>query len=180
MGVLAVEIDRRPGQFGQRGDRGGATVDIRARAAVGRNHPGQHVFAHTVTVGHLDPAVDAGLRGTNAHHRRVGTTADQQLDGFDEHGLARTGLAGECGDTATQNQRGPVDDPQVLDVQFGEHAAHSYRRGVTNERMFARISTTITRRGSDVTPPTPPADRDTPVRTRRSEGESDGPPTGRP
>ena len=80
------------GGLGERGDGGRPTVDVGPRPPVGRDHPGEHV---SITVGGDEPAVDPGLVGAVADHRRVGPATDEQLDRLDQHRLAGAGLAGQ-------------------------------------------------------------------------------------
>ncbi len=95
VGVLAVEVDGPRPQLGQRRRRRQATVDVGPRSTVGRDHPRHDVLV----VADHEPAFDPCLGRARADDRRIGATADQQVDRLDQHRLAGTGLAGERGQT---------------------------------------------------------------------------------
>ena len=50
-----------------------------------------------LVVAHHEPALDACLGSSGANDRRIRAPADQQVDRFDHHRLACTGLARERG-----------------------------------------------------------------------------------
>ena len=118
VGMLAVEVDQTAGRLGERRHRRQAPVHVGARAPVARDHPAEHQLP---TVGGDEPTVDSRLVGAVAHHRRVASTADEEFDGFDEHRLARPGLAGDHRQAVAEDHLDTLDDAEVLDVQFGQH-----------------------------------------------------------
>ena len=122
--VLSVKVDRPLTQFGERGDGREPPVGVGARPAVGGNHPRHDVLV----VAHDEPTLDTSLVGTGSHHRRVGTTADQQTDRLDEHRLAGAGLPGEDGEPWRDDEVEVLDDTEVLDVQLAQHSRHRPQR----------------------------------------------------
>ena len=69
---------------------------------------------------------DAPCRTTPA----VGPPSDEQLDGVDEQGLARAGLAGERGHAGAEHEHELVDDAEVANRQLDQHSV-SDRSGRT-------------------------------------------------
>ena len=120
--VLAVDVDERAAQLGQRRDGGEAPVEIGPRTAVAWHDP-----AHDdLVVGREHEATfDDRFGAAGAHHRAVGTPAEQQPDGLDDHGLARARLAGDRGEAGPEHERELGDDAEVGDGQFGEHRCRS-------------------------------------------------------
>jgi len=108
MRMLTVQIDGALAQLGEVRHGGQTAVDVRTGPAIGRDHTGHHVL---VVTDH-EPAFDARLRGTGAHHGGVGTSAHQEADGFDEHRLPGAGLAGERREAVPEHQVEAVDHPE--------------------------------------------------------------------
>ncbi len=119
MCVLAVQIDEQGAALGQLARGGEAAVDVRAAATLAGDHPGQHRLV--ARSGAHEPPLDARLGGAVAHQRGVGATAEEQIDGLDDERLARTGLAGDGGESGPEDQVEIGDDSQVDDVEFDEH-----------------------------------------------------------
>ena len=73
-----------------------------------------------------------GRHRTTAHPGRVGAVAEQQQQAGDDHGLARTGLAGHDGQPVVEGQDGVVDDAEASDAELFEHVwqASRSRRGL--------------------------------------------------
>ncbi|GAB3472459.1 hypothetical protein GCM10027436_88930 [Actinophytocola sediminis] len=77
----------------------------------------------------------------------------------DDHGLARTGLAGDDGESRIKFERGLVDHAEALDAHFGQHSAHFIRYGrrkLVSIHMcvrFAEISTEMSTEMSSATAP---------------------------
>ena len=120
VGVLAVQVDDPFGDLGERAGGRQPAVDIRPRPAIDRYHPREHDLGARIVPEH-EPAVDAGLAGAGAHHRRIGATTDEELDRFDDHRLAGAGLPRHRRQTRSEDQLDAFDHAEVLDVQLGEH-----------------------------------------------------------
>ena len=118
VGVLAVEVDEPGGQPRRARRRWPAARRCRPATALGRHDPRQH----QLVVAGDEAAVDACLGRPGPHDRRVGPTADEQLDRFDEHRLAGTRLTGHGCQTGAEDEVEALDDAEVLDVQLGQHA----------------------------------------------------------
>ena len=92
-----------------------------------------------IAVGTDEATFDASLDGTVPHDRRVGAATDEQLDRFDEHGLAGARFARERGQAAAEDEIEPFDHAQVLDVEFGEHQRTFNHGGCdSHEHPFVR------------------------------------------
>ena len=86
MRVLAVKIDERSAALGQLAHGRQPAVDVRAAAAVERHHPREHDL---VAGGVDESAFDPRLRRAVAHDRRVGSSADEQLERLDDAASSR-------------------------------------------------------------------------------------------
>jgi hypothetical protein len=117
VGVLAVQVDQLGPRLGQGGHRRHAPVHVRTRPARRGYGAGEH---HLPLVDD-EAALHERLLGPRAHQHAVGPTPHQQLDGLDQEGLARAGLAGERREARFQDEVGLGDDPEVADAQFGQH-----------------------------------------------------------
>ena len=90
----------------------------RRASASSRDRTGQHDL---LVVRQDEPSLNEGFVGARSDECGVRATADQQLDGLHEQGLARSGFAGERGHAGSQHERELADDPKLLDRQFGQH-----------------------------------------------------------
>ena len=136
VGVLAVEVDQLGAHRCQLAGRRQPPVDVgpaapdrgMARAST-TSSPG--VAAGVAAVGTAarapcatgpdESALDPGLVGAGPHQHRVGPSADQQLDGVDDQGLAGPGLAGERRHARAEHEAQVGDHPEVADGQFEHH-----------------------------------------------------------
>ena len=116
--VLAVDVDERQAELGQRCHRREAPVEIGAGTTVAR-HDAAH--DHLVVGREHESTFDDRLGAAGAHHRAVGPAAEQQPDRFDDHRLARARLARDRGEAGPEHEREIGDDSEVGDGQFGEH-----------------------------------------------------------
>ena len=91
MSVLAVQVDKALPHFGERRNSRHPAVYVSPRSAVPRHGPAEH----NLLFGEQEPALYHRLRCAGAHQRRVGAATYQELHGFDDEGLARSGLARE-------------------------------------------------------------------------------------
>ena len=96
---------------------GQPAVDVGPAAPVGRHHPGEHDLAAV----ELEATLHDGFGGPRSNEGGVGSPADQQLDGLDQHRLAGAGLTGERGHARPEHQDELADHPEVVDAQLGEH-----------------------------------------------------------
>jgi hypothetical protein len=133
--VLAVDLDQAFAQFGQLRQRRGASVDPRARAAVGAQRASQLAVRALVELVFAQPGqrrrirVDAefgpelGAFGAVPHHSGIRARAGQEQQRVDEQGLARAGLARDHGKSRAQRDFDLADDREVLDVEGNQHGA---------------------------------------------------------
>ena len=119
--VLPVDLDQRGGRLAQRGERRHAAVHPGPGSPFGRNGTGQDHFAGGVTLPHHETGLHESLRGSGAHHARIGPAAQDQLQGLDHQGLARTRLTGEGGHSGPEDQGQVLDHTQIAHVQIGQH-----------------------------------------------------------
>ena len=70
---------------------------------------------------HTPPSFDPQLSAAGAHDSTVGALPEQQSECGHDHGLARTGLAGERRESGPERQRGALDDPEVADRDLLNH-----------------------------------------------------------
>jgi hypothetical protein len=68
-----------------------------------------------------EPSLHPGLLGAGAYQHGIRPPAHEQLDGLDDQGLPRAGLAGEGGHAAVEDQLEVGDDPEVTDVELDQH-----------------------------------------------------------
>ncbi len=131
---LTVGADEQIGQFGQRRHRDGPPPDVRAAAAGGGDRPGGEQFAFIVSgrvqVGAGVPcpgrgravgpdqkrAFHHGPPGPLPHQVGVGSGSQQKPERGDHHRLARTGLAGEHVEAASELQIGLGDHPEITNA----------------------------------------------------------------
>ena len=152
-GVEHVELGRRERELavlvlaveGKHALRGRPQVPHarRAPANVGPRAPrrGNPACEHEVGIADLEHPLDVGLVGAGADDSGFCPAAEQQVERMGEHGLARSGLAGEHVEARREAQLGPLDQQEVLDAQLGEHAPGSTgarrRIGVTSRARRA-------------------------------------------
>ena len=124
-GVLAVDVHQFIGQGLELAGRGGAAVDPGAAAAL-MVHLALELqwlscwrikamllqpLGHRRT--HAEFGHDFAARCPFAHHRGIGASAQHQLQGIDEDGFARAGLAGQHGKPRVQIQIERLHDHKV-------------------------------------------------------------------
>ena len=119
MGVLTVQVHGARAQLGQRIRRRQSTVDVGPRPAVGWDDAGYDVFL----LADNEPAVDACLDRSGSHEGRISTSADQQVDRFDQHRLARACLSGEGGQPRRQHEVQAFDDAHRFDMKLVQHVS---------------------------------------------------------
>ena len=129
--VLAVERQQRPACVAQLGRRRAAPVQVRPRAPLGADAPGEHQLLRVLgdplaqlraqRVGQLEAALHVRLGGPWAHDPGARLAAQQQVERVGQHGLARAGLAREHVQPRPEPQLGPLDQQQVLDAQLFQH-----------------------------------------------------------
>jgi hypothetical protein len=117
MGVLAVEVDEVRRHLGKRRGGSRASVDVRTRPPVGRDHTAEHGL---VVIRH-EAGVDARLSGAWADDRGIGTPTDDEIERLNEHRLAGARLTGDRRQSLADNEIDGADDAEVLDVQLAEH-----------------------------------------------------------
>ena len=117
--VLTVQVDESRTDLGESADGGRCPVDVRARSAIGGNDTGQNDFIVGRRIN--EAPVDARFFDTVTHHSGLGATTNQKVDRLDDHRLAGTSFAGECGEPLGELESDRVDDTEIPDVQLGEH-----------------------------------------------------------
>ena len=117
MGVLAVQVDQRGAEFGQRAHRGQPAVDVRPRPTIARHYATKHVFI----VADDETPLDHGLGCATPNDVGLGPSAHQQIDGLDQHRLAGARLTREGGHAGAEEQRARFDDAEIRDGQLDEH-----------------------------------------------------------
>ena len=136
MSVLAVEVDDVGGDLGERRNRGETPVDVGPRAPLRGDDTGQHPLG---ALRRDEPTVDSSFSCSVTDRRRVGPTADEQLDRVDQHRLAGTGLPRDGRETGTESQFDALDDAEVLDVEFGEHVGEPVDQRSARPNLALRI-----------------------------------------
>ena len=131
--VLAVDLHQLPGQLGQLGQGGRATIDPGARTAIGADHPPQLALAILVQVvvtqprhrgrggGQVEVGRQFGPFAAMADHAAVGAQPGQEAQCVHQQRLAGAGLAGNDGHARAELQFGGADDGEILQGQVGEH-----------------------------------------------------------
>jgi hypothetical protein len=116
--VLAVQVDERRTQFPQRRRRRQRVVDEGAAAPL-RGDLAAH--DHFVSVGAFEDRLDRRDRFAGAHEVGAGASADEQVDGFDDYGLAGAGFAGEDVQAGFELDFETFDDRQVAHAEKAKH-----------------------------------------------------------
>jgi hypothetical protein len=153
--VLPVDIEQQFAHAAQQADRNALAVDPGAAPAVGADHPAQQQFtlvrdrllleyvaqlaAHP---GDIHRGAEVGALGARAHRLSAGASTAQQLEGVDQHRLARAGFSGEYGQPAAQVDFDGVDDGQVADLQVAKHGGLPSVPGVRRRGPSAAWSAT--------------------------------------
>ena len=119
--VLPVDLDQLRRGLAEGAERRHATVDPGPGPPLGGNGAGEDHLVLGVALPHDEARLDQGLRRAAAHHARVGPPAEDQLQRLDDQRLARPGLPRERGHAGTELEREVLDDPEVADVQVGQH-----------------------------------------------------------
>ena len=88
--------------------------------------------ASRTLVGQREHALHVGLRRAWAHDPGPRLAAEQQIQRVREHGLARPGLPREHVQARPETELGPLDQQEVLDAEFVEHALGSTSGGRRN------------------------------------------------
>ena len=115
VGVLSVEVDEASGHLGEAGCRLQVPVHVGAAPTFDGHHAPEYVLPVAGTVTKDEPALHDGLGRPGPHDRRIGPSAQQQLDSPHDHGLAGTGLTGDRGEARTEHHLDLVDHPQSGD-----------------------------------------------------------------
>jgi hypothetical protein len=132
--VLAMEVDETGAHLGELAEGREPPVDVGPAAPVQRHDSRQHDLVAGLGVD--ESTFDARFGGTVAHERRVGAPSDEELDRLDQQRLARAGLAGDRGQPVTEHEREIGDDPEVGDVQLGQHRASARYRSARPNLAF--------------------------------------------
>ena len=89
-----------------------------------RLRPCAEISRRTITSrpsGAFEDGLDGGGVLAGAHEVGAGAAADEQVDGFDEDGLAGAGFAGEDVQAGLEFDLEPVDDRQMAHAQEAKH-----------------------------------------------------------
>ena len=117
VGVLAVEIDQGFPDLRERRNGRHAAVHVGARTPGARNCPREHDLAIAV----CKAPFDHRLSCARAHHGCVGPAADEQLECFDDEGLAGARLACERRHAGADDEIEVSYDPEVSHSQLDKH-----------------------------------------------------------
>ena len=148
-GVLPVDLDEVIGQLAQLRHRGHTTVDPGPAAPLRIDHAAQHqAFVATVEARLRQPGLHRGRQVEIGHHlgagcafphgAGVGTTAQRQLQGIDQDGLARAGLACEHGEAGAELDLERPHDRVVLQHQAPEHCVAPSCTGLYTTSWYQR------------------------------------------
>ena len=137
--VLAVEREQRGARVPQIARGGAPAADVRTRSPLRVHPPRQHkvlsVLRQTVPeclahrVRQREHPLDVGLRSARADDAGPWFAAEQQIQRMRQHRLAGPGLPCEHVQPWPETQLGPLDQQEVLDAQFVEHAEGSTSGG---------------------------------------------------
>ena len=116
--VLSVQIDERRAELAQRRGRRERVVDERAAAALRRDLAAHDDLA---PVGPLEDGLHG--RGVLAGADEVGAraSADEQVDGLDEDGLAGAGFSREDVQARLELDLEPIDDREMAHAEEAKH-----------------------------------------------------------
>ena len=135
---LTVHRDQRVGQLGERGQRHRTSPEMCPRAPVGADgaEPRDHraIVVEATTGGchrrrarrirrDRQPGLDNGPVTARADPCRVSTAAGDQSESGHDHRLACARLAGDDRESGMRLQHGVIDDAEIADPQFLQHAA---------------------------------------------------------
>src|SRR5205814_9970522 len=107
-----------------------------------------------------EDTLDVGLQSPRAHDPGPRPAPEQQVQRLREHRLARPRLAGEDVEPGAQTQLRPLDEEQVLDTQFVEHAGTctgAARRNTRSRALRPACRTSRAAAGRTSTPAAAPA-----------------------
>ena len=134
--VLAVEIDQLCARRCELAGRRQPPVDVGPTPPRSGDGPRQYDLVSRLAggvaavvaaarapcaTGPDESALDPCSVGSGPDQHRVGASADQELDGVDDEGLAGAGLAGERRHPRAEEQAQLGDDPEIADGQFEDH-----------------------------------------------------------
>ncbi len=139
--ALAMYIHQQAADLAQERGGHGPAVDPRDRTAVGAHFACQHQHVGGVAFqavfdqqrgqpagcgrAEVKRAFHLGALGAGAQHIGRGAVAQQQVDGINDDGFARAGLAGEHIEARGERQIEPINDGKVVDAEFCEHRSRS-------------------------------------------------------
>ena len=142
--VLAVDLDKRPGDLGQASDADRLVVDPGARAAGEADLAG----ADERTVGPLEPGRDPGRLGAMADQAAVGPGTEGQAEGVDQEALAGPGLTGDHVQAVAEGEIELVDQGQVRDRQLEQASQAGHQLGSSSTLCRSRSQKGIALFGS--------------------------------
>ncbi len=153
--VLTVEIDETRAELGELARGREATVDVRATAALARDHPRDHRLVARIGVD--ETTLHARFESAVADKSGVGASADEQLERLHDERLARTGLSGDGGEAGAEQQLEVGDDAEVDDVQLGKHPGPDLSIGKAELGLQDLVEVTRAQRDDARRPGTPRA-----------------------
>ena len=130
--MLAMDGKETGGNIPHHSSGGGHPVDPAAALALGTDLPiQQKILARLVTAlfqlflhrngDSLKGGPDTGFGGSAAHQLAAGTVAQNGVDGVNENGFARAGLAGEDIETGGEGHLGLFNDRHIFNFQACQH-----------------------------------------------------------
>jgi hypothetical protein len=115
--VLTVQIDQRTSNLGEFCDRRKTSVDITARATLGRYNPSNN----TLEVSKIEASLNNSLVGSGTNHRRFSFPSDEQLDRRHDQRLSRAGLARYCSHPGREHEGQLFDHTEIANSKFTQH-----------------------------------------------------------
>ncbi len=85
--------------------------------------------------GDQNTPLDGGAIRARPDPSGLGSSAEQQIQPADDHGLARAGLTSDYGETRRQLQYGILDDPEAADAHLLQHTRQI--SGTAGQRALA-------------------------------------------
>ena len=112
--VLTVQVHEWTEAGGHRGDRRHLIIDRASRTAVCTYPPA----SHDLDAIECEPPLYDRLRRPRLHESGIGPLPHEQLEGANERGLTRAGLAGENGHAGREVEPDVVYEREVANVEF--------------------------------------------------------------
>lgn len=117
MAVLTADLDELRATLGESCSGDERSVDL----GTGSPHRGDDPPEHDLDVLGGEQSFDDSFVGARAHPARVGTATQEKRQGLHDHGLPRSGLAGQSGHPWAERETKIGDHTQIADSQLYQH-----------------------------------------------------------